>query len=227
MYRLSQNYCIAAPYSWTISFGHRNVKIASQKLSWNYFLGAVILAGDLNGFRSVIAELMSIWCHNDCFASQKFKSPVIVSGQIGIDTDWARLSRIIFWECLLCLKVLDSFVCGVLILLESADEDKIWGRATEGRGGVWEGSLSFLSLFWGILLVFSLRGSSLLVWVFFISFCKVFGVFGMDKNSLFFVWFSLLFAPPPPKKRKGMGRSYVILATSKPQTQFGVANKEF
>ena len=36
-YHLSQNYYITARYSWTINFGRRNVKITSQKLSWNYF----------------------------------------------------------------------------------------------------------------------------------------------------------------------------------------------
>ena len=44
-YILFQNYDITAAYFWTTNFGRRNVKITSQKLSWNYFLGAVILQG--------------------------------------------------------------------------------------------------------------------------------------------------------------------------------------
>ena len=36
-YHLSQNNYVTAPYFWTINFGRRNVKIASRKLSWNYF----------------------------------------------------------------------------------------------------------------------------------------------------------------------------------------------
>ena len=38
-----------------MNFRRRNVKIASQKLSWSYFLGAVILTGDLKDFRPVIS----------------------------------------------------------------------------------------------------------------------------------------------------------------------------
>ena len=52
---LSQNHYITAPYFWTINFGRRNVIITSQKSSWNYFLGAVILTGDLKDFRTVIS----------------------------------------------------------------------------------------------------------------------------------------------------------------------------
>ena len=37
IYHLSQNYYITAPYFGTINFGRRNVKITSQKWSWNYF----------------------------------------------------------------------------------------------------------------------------------------------------------------------------------------------
>ena len=46
-FRLSQNDYIAAPH-WIIDFGHRNVKIPSQKLSGKSFWGAVIPTGDLN-----------------------------------------------------------------------------------------------------------------------------------------------------------------------------------
>ena len=46
MYHLSPNYYIAAPQFWTTNLGHRNVNLTSQKLSWNYFLDAVILTGD-------------------------------------------------------------------------------------------------------------------------------------------------------------------------------------
>ena len=47
-------------YFRTIIFGHCNVKITSQKLSWNYFLGAVILIGDLSASRNVISGKLGL-----------------------------------------------------------------------------------------------------------------------------------------------------------------------
>ena len=44
-----------------IHFGRRNVNITSPKLSWNYFLGAVIFAGNLNDFCPVISGDWGLW----------------------------------------------------------------------------------------------------------------------------------------------------------------------
>ena len=48
MYHLFQNYDITALSFEQLFWGGHNVRIASQKLSWKYFPGAVILAGNLN-----------------------------------------------------------------------------------------------------------------------------------------------------------------------------------
>ena len=62
-YHLSQNYYITARYFWTINFGRPNVKITSQELSWNYYWGAVILAGDLSDFCTVISGKLGLWAN--------------------------------------------------------------------------------------------------------------------------------------------------------------------
>ena len=53
-YHLYQNYCITAPYFWTINFGRRNVRLHHRNCL-AIILGAVILTGDLSDISSVIS----------------------------------------------------------------------------------------------------------------------------------------------------------------------------
>ena len=51
---------ITAPYFWTIAFGHCNIKITSQKLSWNYF-GRHRSYRRLSDFHTVISGDSGLW----------------------------------------------------------------------------------------------------------------------------------------------------------------------
>ena len=80
VYHLSQHYYITARYFWTINFGRRNVKITSQNVFWNYFLGAVISDRGFewfsyrNSWRFWASRGINFWRRNVIFTSQKLKT---------------------------------------------------------------------------------------------------------------------------------------------------------
>ena len=72
LYQLSQNCDITAPCYWTMNFGRLNVKIASQKLSWNCFWGAVILTWGLNDFCAIISgKLIFLTVWRTCYSEMR------------------------------------------------------------------------------------------------------------------------------------------------------------